>query len=204
MPYNTDCWTCVDQRFLSGNIWLGIRLTQTVKNLPVNAGDVGSIPGWGRSPGGGHGNPLQSSCLENPMDGGAWWATVHGVAKSQTRLSDSQFDFFTFYFSFLMHLWLRVFCLFSEFSGCIFPADYYPNGFPDICLMLWDLMKFSFSFLILVISTFHLSLLIRLADLFVRWTLERTSFCFLQLNLLYIYLWKEMATHSSILAWRIL
>ena len=151
MPCKTHCWTCVDQRFLSGNIWLVSRLTQTVKNLPVNAGDVGSIPGWGRSPGGGHGNPLQSSCLENPMDGGAWWATVPGVAKSQTRLSDSHFDFFTFYFSFLMHLWLRGFCLFSEFSSCLFPADYYPNSFPDISLMLWDLMKFSFSFLILVI-----------------------------------------------------
>ena len=50
------------------------------------AGDTGSIPGSGRSPGGGHGNPLQYSCLENPMDSAAWWATVHGVAKSQTRL----------------------------------------------------------------------------------------------------------------------
>ena len=52
-----------------------------VKNMPANAGDttdVGSIPGLGRSPGGRHGNPLQSSCLENPMDRGAWWATVHG------------------------------------------------------------------------------------------------------------------------------
>ena len=60
-----------------------------VKNLPANARDVrdmGSIPGWGRSLGGGHGNPLQYSCLENPMDSGAWWATVHGVTKSQTRL----------------------------------------------------------------------------------------------------------------------
>ena len=47
-----------------------------------NAGDPGSIPGPGRSPGEGNGNPLQYSCLENPMDGGAWWATVHGVAKS--------------------------------------------------------------------------------------------------------------------------
>ena len=58
------------------------------KNLPVNAGDAGSIPGLGRSPGGGHGNPLLYSCLENPVDRGAWGATVHGVAKSQTRLSD--------------------------------------------------------------------------------------------------------------------
>ena len=56
-----------------------------------NAGDVGSIPGLGRSPGEGNGNPLQHSCLENPMDGGAWWATVHGVAKSWTRLSDFTF-----------------------------------------------------------------------------------------------------------------
>ena len=53
-----------------------------------NAGDPGSIPGLGRSPGEGNGNPLQCSCLENSMDGGAWWATVHGVAKSRTRLSE--------------------------------------------------------------------------------------------------------------------
>ena len=60
-----------------------------VKNQPSNAGDIrdmGSIPGMGRSPGGGHGNPLQCSCLENPMDRGSWWATVHRVVKSQTRL----------------------------------------------------------------------------------------------------------------------
>ena len=58
-----------------------------VKNLPSNGGeirDMGSTPGSGRSTGGGHGNPLQNSCLENPMDGGAWWATVHRVAKSWT------------------------------------------------------------------------------------------------------------------------
>ena len=53
-----------------------------------NAGDPGSIPGSGRSPGEGNGNPLQYSCLANSMDAGAWWATVHGVPKSQTRLSD--------------------------------------------------------------------------------------------------------------------
>ena len=51
-----------------------------------NVGDLGLIPGSGRSPGEGNGNPLQYSCLENPMDGGAWWATVHGVAKSRTPL----------------------------------------------------------------------------------------------------------------------
>ena len=59
-----------------------------VKVSACNAGDLGSIPGLGRSPGKGNGNPLQYSCLENPMDGGAWWATVHRVTKSRTRLSD--------------------------------------------------------------------------------------------------------------------
>ena len=62
--------------------------TLVVKNLPANAGDVGLFPGLGRPLGGGHGNPLQYSFLENPMDRGAWWATVHGVIKSWTRLSD--------------------------------------------------------------------------------------------------------------------
>ena len=60
-----------------------------VKNLPANAGDVrdmGYIPGLGRSSGGGHGNPLQVSFLENPIDRRAWWATVHRVTKSQTQL----------------------------------------------------------------------------------------------------------------------
>ena len=60
-----------------------------VKNPPANTGDArdaGSIPGWGRSPGEGHGNPLQYSYLENPMDRGAWWATVHRVSKSQKQL----------------------------------------------------------------------------------------------------------------------
>ena len=60
-----------------------------VKNPPANAGDirdVGLTPGAGRSPGRGHGNPLQYSCLENPTDREAWWATVHSVAKSWTQL----------------------------------------------------------------------------------------------------------------------
>ena len=56
-----------------------------------NEGELGLIPGLGRSPGEGNGNPLQYSCLENSMDGGAWWATVCGVAKSRTRLSDFTF-----------------------------------------------------------------------------------------------------------------
>ena len=61
-----------------------------VKNLPVSAGDIrdaGSVPGLGRSPGIGHDNSLQDSCLENPMDRGAWQAVIHGVAKNQTQLT---------------------------------------------------------------------------------------------------------------------
>ena len=76
----------------------GFPAGSVVKNLPANAGaagDMGSNPGSERSPGGGNGNPLQYSCLENPMDRGAWRATVHGItratvhgiAKSWTRLS---------------------------------------------------------------------------------------------------------------------
>ena len=65
-----------------------------VKASACNAGDLGSVPGSGRSPGEGNGNPLQYSCLENPTDGGTWWATVHGVPKSQTRLSDFTWAFF--------------------------------------------------------------------------------------------------------------
>ena len=57
------------------------------KQSACNTGNGHSVPGSARSPGGGHGNPLQYSCLENPMDRGAWWATVHGVAKSQTQLT---------------------------------------------------------------------------------------------------------------------
>ena len=73
-----------------------------VKYLPTNGrdtGDIGSVLGSGRSRGGGHGNPLQYSCLENPMDRGAWWATVHGVAKSRTQrqLSAHAYD--------IMHSW---------------------------------------------------------------------------------------------------
>ena len=68
-----------------------VPLYLVVKNLPATAGatrGVVLIPGSGSSPGGGHGNPLQYSCLENPMNRGAWQATVHGITKSQTRLSD--------------------------------------------------------------------------------------------------------------------
>ena len=67
-------------------------MAQMVKSLPSNegdAGDVGSVPGLGRSPGGGNGNPLQYSRLENPTDRGAWWATVHGVTEESDTTEQS-------------------------------------------------------------------------------------------------------------------
>ena len=67
---------------------MGFRSGSQVKNSSANAGDAGSISGPGRSPRDGNGNPLQYSCLGNPMDRGAQWATVRGVTKSQTQLSD--------------------------------------------------------------------------------------------------------------------
>ena len=79
-----------------------------VKASACNAEDLGLIPGSGRSPGEGNGNPLQYSCLENLMDRGAWWATVHGVAKSRTRLS-----YFT---SSLLHK--EELCLFLKLNQC--------------------------------------------------------------------------------------
>ena len=91
-----------------------------LKNLHAKSGDrrdLGLIPGWGRSSGGGHGNPFQYSCLENPMDSGAWWATVHGVTKSHTWLkwlsahrpisavqqSDTILHIYTFFLNILFH-----------------------------------------------------------------------------------------------------
>ena len=71
-------------------VWAS-QVALVVKNAPANAGDIrhaSLIPGSGRSPGGGHGNPFQYSCLENPMDRGAWKAIVHRVAKNWTRLYD--------------------------------------------------------------------------------------------------------------------
>ena len=75
----------------TSGIWGGVFSDGKVSAYSV--GDLGSIPGSGRSSGEGNGNPLQYSCLENPMDGGVWYATVHVVAKSQTRLSNFTFTF---------------------------------------------------------------------------------------------------------------
>ena len=94
----TFLWNCLDPSLGSCN-WIGegwckkgaSQVVLVVKNLPVKAGDVtdlGLIPGLGRFPGGGYGNPFQYSWQGNPMDRGAWWATVHRVAKNQTQLSN--------------------------------------------------------------------------------------------------------------------
>ena len=83
--------TCVLMKRDTKGIWVGFPVGSVVKNLPTNSGavgDVGSIPGWGRSPGEGNKNPLHYFCLENPMDRGAWWATAFGVAKRRTWLND--------------------------------------------------------------------------------------------------------------------
>ena len=75
-------------QILNLNLYLvGFPGGSVVKNLPANAGDMGLIPGTGRSPGDRNGIPLQHSCLEDPMDREAWWGTVHGVAKSRTQLN---------------------------------------------------------------------------------------------------------------------
>ena len=76
-------------------MYLGFPGDREVKASAPSAGDPGSIPGSGRSPGEGNGNPLQYSCLENSMNRGAWWAIVHWVTQSLTRLSDEHFHFHT-------------------------------------------------------------------------------------------------------------
>ena len=94
-----------------------------------NAGDLGSIPGLGRSSGEENGSPLQYACLENSMDWGAWWATVHGVAKSWTKLSD--FTFTAQLKSFITKLW-----------GAGLTCELLEDKVHDhICLNSWYLMK---------------------------------------------------------------
>ena len=88
IPYRFICWWCFVWNFLLWTMW-GFPRSAVVKNLPTNAGDtrdLSLIPGSERSPGVGNSNPFQCSCLGNPMDRGAWRATVHEVAKSRTRL----------------------------------------------------------------------------------------------------------------------
>ena len=88
-------WIICDTKVIVGTVKLSLKTKNPCQQYPwhfyesaCSAGALGSIPGVGRSPGGRHDNPLQCSCLENPMGRGAWRATVHGVTKSRTRLSD--------------------------------------------------------------------------------------------------------------------
>ena len=82
-------WSLIPIHFnLHGSIYENFPGGSVVKNPPASTRDAGLIPGLRRSPGGGNGNPLQYSYLENSRDRGDWWATVHGIAKSWTRLSD--------------------------------------------------------------------------------------------------------------------
>ena len=104
-------------------------VAQTVKRLSAmletGVRSLGLIPGLGRSPGEGNGNPLQYSCLENPMDGGAWWAAVHGVTKSRTRLSD-----FTFTFHF--HALEKEMATHSSVLAWRIPGSGEPGGLPSM------------------------------------------------------------------------
>ena len=102
-----------------------------VKNSPANAGDAGdevSVPGWGRSPGVGNGNPFQYSCLENSMDRGAWWTTVHGVAELHTtkRLT------LTFTGAIFQVKTMQQFVLWSQQEEC-FEHYTYSFDYVDLC-----------------------------------------------------------------------
>ena len=90
-----------------------------VKNPPANAGDADSIPGFERAPGGGHDNSLQHSCLENPMDRGAWQAMVHGVTKSQTWLNRLSIAHDIAYTAYMFYIFYKLKCGFQSVThGC--------------------------------------------------------------------------------------
>ena len=115
---------------------LASHLVLLVKNLLANARDVkdtGLIPGLGRSPGGGHGNPLQYSCLENLMDTGAWWATFHRDAQSQTRLKQ------------LTHITRLGYCeyCYYEHRGVCISLNHQFSSVAQSCLTLCDSMDCS-------------------------------------------------------------
>ena len=113
-------YLCRAANFLTG----ASKVALVVKNLPDNAwgvSDVGSIPGLRRFPRGGNGNPFQYSCLENRMERGAWWATVHGAAKSQAQLSDlAQSTYTHFFFNWVFVCLFVCFCYWAAWGVCIF------------------------------------------------------------------------------------
>ena len=122
--YFIFCMYVACYEFFFGHLTWASQVAQVVKNPPASAGDAGgtgSIPGSGRSPGEGNGNPLQCSCLENPRDGGAWWAAIYGVAQSRTRLkrlsSSSRSNMFINILS--SHMWSLYFLYVSLKLWCM-------------------------------------------------------------------------------------
>ena len=151
-------------------------LAQMVKESAYNVGDPGSIPGQGRSPGEGDGNPLQYSCLENPMDGEAWQATVRGVTKSWTRLSDFTFTF-TQSYSIQCHLARSCFMSFSTIL--LF------SSFESYCPCSNNSLK---------IQSFCYQGILKVSFNFYSWLVISAAAAATE---------KAMATHSSTLAWKI-
>ena len=114
----------INQNKLRASLNLGFPGGSDSKASVYNAGDPGSIPGLGRSTEEGNGSPLQYSCLENPMDSGAWQATFHRVAKSRTQLSD-----FTFTFTFQVKINL-IYCIsFTQTHRTQFAVGYFRDEF---------------------------------------------------------------------------
>ena len=124
-------------------------MAPVVKNPPADVqdpGDAGSILGWGRYPGGGHGNPRQYSCLENPSDRGAWWATVSGVTKSQKRpsvhrhpqheFSSPPFFLCLFYFDNFSVCFLKILAIFPVLYSESFNS-FYPQYFVPLHSQSW-------------------------------------------------------------------
>ena len=110
---------CLEKNTHSLGISQGFPGSSVVKNLPANSGDPGSIPGLGRSPGEGNGNPLQYSCLGNPMDRGAWWATVHGVTKESDTGKNQSTHRFLICISFLFILEFELNQCFRTFTNIV-------------------------------------------------------------------------------------
>ena len=168
-----------------------------VKNLPANAGDAGglcSIPGSGRSPGVGNSNPLQYSCLENSMDRGVWWATVHGVKKNKTWLRN----------------WVRVCARAHTHTHIFWMSDY---SLPVVLWVFFFFSSLSFWETVMILRDIWVFLVLLLRYIIwgkgrlPKWLSGKESTCnagdmvrFLSLE---NPLAEGSATHSSILAWRI-